>query len=206
MYRLCLGITVQGGLTVRDYLRQDPELQEIIRKKLLALPPWEIRVGRGEDIHLVLRLSLGGKGGLSELLGDLGNAGNEETREGMNLDSEPVTLETGSATGIVLICSRRMVIPALRPRVVGGAGRILLEHSAAAAVAHERAAYIAYYDSLEDAMEDPVVGENPLVVAAGESMERGSDLVLPQLLEEGLSRDEADGRILAEARIAVVLQ
>jgi hypothetical protein len=206
MYRLCLGLTVQDGLTVRDYLRQDPELQGIIRKKLLALPPWEIRIGKDEEAQLVLKLPMGGRGGLSELLGDLGSAGEEVYREGGGFDPGPVSLETGSATGVVLIASRHSVIAALRPRIVGGSGRILLEHGEAAAEAHDRPAYIAYYGSLEDAMRDPVVGENPLVVAAGEHPERGSDLVLPQLLEESLSRDDGARRILAEARFSVVLQ
>jgi len=206
LYRLLLGVRVQESLTVRDYLRQDPELQKAVREELGRLSPWQLRVSPGGTVEAVFSLALGGRGGISDLLDDLGG---REYREGPvtgpSRQMPLSTFDSGSITGVVLIDTGGQVVPALRPRIMGSGGGLLLAFGDGTGEALERAAYVSYYHSLEEALADPVVGENPLVGSVPGGRIRGTDLVLPPVIEEVLAGNEVGGLILSEARIAVVL-
>jgi hypothetical protein len=206
LYRILLGVRVQEGLTVRDYLRQDPELQKAVREALGKLSPWQLRVGPEGTVEAVFSLPLGGRGGISDLLGDMGGS---EYRRGSGVgpvrETSLQSFESGSITGVVLIDAAGQVVPAMRPRIMGNDGRTLLAFGDGTGDASERPAYVSYHPSLEEALADPVVGDNPLVASVPAGSARGTDLVLPPVVEDLLSGDEVGRRILSEARIAVVL-
>ncbi len=206
--RHCLNLRVAGDLTLRDYVREDPELQEAFRDLLANLPPWEIRIDWNEGVQVALRVPLGGEGGLSELLGEVrgyGLQGRSETGASSDVPNlDPV--EVKGATGIVILAPLSSIMPALRPRVRGGSGELLVEYGRAGPEARARPAFIAYHYTLERALEDPVAGAAPIVVVSEFIVERGTDLVIPANLERGLQGDVEGRRLLAEARIVVVLR
>jgi len=206
LYRLLLGVRVQESLTVRDYLRQDPELQKAVREELRRLPPWQLRIGPEGTVEAAFRLPLGGRGGVSDLVADLDGREYREASSGGSIQQTPLdTFDSGSITGVVLIDTGGQVVPALRPRIMGSGGSLLLAFGDGTGGALERAAYVSYHHSLEEALADPVVGENPLVGAVPTGLPRGTDLVLPPVIEEVLAGNESGRLILSEARIAVVL-
>jgi len=206
--RHCFNIRVAGDLTLRDYVREDPELQKAFNVLVTGLSPWAIRIDWSDGVQVALRVPLGGEGGLSELLGEVrgyGFQGTERTggfRDVLNL--EPV--EVKGATGIVILAPLSSTVPALRPRVLGASGEVLVEYSRAGTEAKARPAFVAYHYTLERALEDPVAGATPIVIASAFLGDRGTDLVIPANLERGL-QDRIEGRrLLAEARIVVVLR
>jgi hypothetical protein len=206
LYRLLLGVRVQEGLTVRDYLRQDPELQKVVREVLGKLSPWQLRVAPEGTVEAVFILPLGGRGGISDLLGDMGGSDfRRSSAAGPVRSTSLQSFGSGSITGVVLIDAAGKVIPAMRPRIMGSDGRTLLSFGDGTGDALERPAYVSYHPSLEEALADPVVGDNPMVTSIPAGFSRGTDLVLPPVVEDLLSGDEVGRRILSEARIAVVL-
>lgn len=205
LLRLCLDVTVQDSFKVRDFFHGDPELLDEFKKKLREIPPWEIRLGRGGEVALALRLPLSGKGGLTELLDRI-----ERGLEGESEGWEPADFRDASGTsdvsGLVLLVSGRRVAPALRPRIRGSGGDVLLEYSTAGERARARSVFVAYYDTLEDALLDPLVGAHPVVAAADPYPGSGTDLLLPASLEDDLLVMEEEGSLLTDARVVVVLQ
>lgn len=205
LLRLCLDVTVQDSFKVRDYFRGDPELLDEFKKKLREIPPWEIRLGRGSEVALALRLPLSGSGGLTELLDRI-----ERGADGEGGNRKPPIFrgEPGAAdvSGLVLMVSGRTVVPALRPRIRGSGGDILLDYSTAGEKARSRPVFVAYYDTLEDALLDPLVGAHPVVAAADPYPGSGTDLLLPAPMEEDLLVMEEGGFLLTDARVVVVLQ
>lgn len=206
--RHCLNLRVAGDLTLRDYFREDPELQEAFKDMLASLPPWEIRIDRNEGAQVALRVPLGGEGGVSDLLGEVrgyGLQGRSET-DGFRDASILDPVEVRGATGIVILAPLSSTVPALRPRVRGSSGDILVEYGRADPEARARPAFVSYHHTLERALEDPVAGSAPIVVASEFVGTRGTDLVIPANLERGIQSGIEGRRILAEARIVVVLR
>lgn len=205
LLRLCLGLQLQDGLTVRDYIRSDPELQETLRRRLREIPPWEVRLEEGGSVRLALRISLGGAEGLIHLLGEV--RGGEPVPQG---DGLPPTFRGGGGrgdiSGVLLLVSSREVVPALRPRVRGSGGAVLLDYESAAEGARSRPAFIPYYEHLEEAMTDPLLGTEPVVAAAGPFAGSSTDLLLPPLIEASLLATEEGRALLEDARIVVLLQ
>lgn len=206
--RNCLNLRVAGDLTLRDYVREDPELQEAFNDLLAGLPPWEIRIDWNDVVQVALRVPLGGEEGLSELLGEVRGYGlHERSETGSFRDvraGDPV--EVKGATGIVILAPLSSTVPALRPRVRGGSGEVLVDYGRAGPEARARPAFVAYYYTLERALEDPVAGATPIVVATEFVGERGTDLVIPANLEMGLQGGIEGRRLLTEARVVVVLR
>lgn len=205
LIRLCLDLRVQGKVTVRDYFREDSELQNIFREMVRKLPPWKVVFGRGDEVRLALRLPLGGPGSLSEVLGDLPE---------MVLTSLPPSSEEileipysvgESPTGLVLLFSHQVVVPVLRPRILGPGGGVILDYRRSSAEARARPAYIAYYSNLERALEDPVLGDSPIVVTAAPAPGSSTDIVVPSNLESRLLHTPAGRELVSEARVVVVL-
>jgi hypothetical protein len=205
LLRLCLGLQLQDGLTVRDYIRSDPELQETLRRRLREIPPWEVRLEEGGQVRLALKIPLGGADGLIHLLGEVRGGEAAPRRDGL-----PPTFRgsggRGGISGVVLLVSSREVVPALRPRVRGSGGAVLLDYESAAEGARSRPAFIPYYEHLEEAMADPLLGADPVVAAAGPFAGSSTDLLLPPLIETSLLATEEGRTLLEEARIVVVLQ
>jgi hypothetical protein len=206
--RHCLNVRVAGDLTLRDYVREDPELQKAFNDLIARLPPWEIRIDWGDGVQVALRVPLGGEGGLSDLLGELRGYGLQGRSEASGFRNGSVgdPVKVKGATGIVILAPLSSTVPALRPRVRGGSGEILVEHGRADPGARARPAFISYHYTLERALEDPVAGDAPIVVASEFVGTRGTDLVIPENLERGLKRGIEGRRLLAEARIVVVLR
>ena len=205
LLRLCLDVTVQDSFKVRDYFRGDPELLDEFKKKLREIPPWEIRLGRGGEAALALRLPLSGSGGLTELLARIerGADGEGENGKPPNYGEEPGAADV---SGLVLMVSGRTVAPALRPRIRGSGGDVLLGYSTAGERARSRPVFVAYYDTLEDALLDPLVGSHPVVAAADPYPGSGTDLLLEAALEEDLLVMEEEGFLLTDARVVIVLR
>jgi hypothetical protein len=205
LLRLSLDVTVQDSFKVRDFFRGDPELLDEFKKKLWEIPPWEIRLGRGGEVALTLRLPLSGSGGLTELLDRMerGVDGAGESRTPPNFRGDP---GADDVSGLVLMVSGRTVAPALKPRIRGRGGNVLLGYSTAGERARSRPVFVAYYDTLEDALLDPLVGAHPVVAAADPYPGSGTDLLLPAPLEEDLLAMEEGGSLLTDARVVVVLQ
>jgi hypothetical protein len=206
--RYCLNLRVAGDLTLRDYVREDPELQEAFRELLANLPPWEIRFDHNDGVRVALKVPLGGKGGLSELLGEVRGYGLQEAEQRITFRDAPVAdqVEVKGATGIVILAPLNSTMPALRPRVRGGRGELLVEYAGASSEARARPAFIAYHFTLEKALEDPVTGARPIVVATEFVGKRGTDLVIPSAVERGLLGSTEGRRLLTDVRIAVVLR
>jgi hypothetical protein len=206
--RHCLNIRVAGDLTLRDYVREDPELQKAFNDLLASLPPWGIRIGFSDSVQVALRVPLGGEGGLSELLGEVRGYGLPERLEAGSLRDVPAgdPVKVKGATGILILAPLSSTVPALRPRVRGVSGEVLVEYGRAGPEAKARPAFVAYHYTLERALEDPVAGATPIVVASEFVGVRGTDLVIPANLERGLQDGIEGRRLLAEARIVVVLR
>lgn len=83
---------------------------------------------------------------------------------------------------------------------------MLLDYGNASREAKERPAFIPYHTALEQALNDPVVGNNPLVVSSETVWRRGTDLPLPAVLEESLLLTSEGRSIMRDGKIAVVLQ
>ncbi len=206
--RHCLNLRVAGDLTLRDYVREDPELQEAFRDLLANLPPWEIRIDWNEGVQVAMRVPLGGEGGLSELLGEVRGYALQGRSESDSFHDDPTLdpVEVKGATGIVILAPLSSTMPALRPQVRSGSGELLVEYGRAGPEARARPAFISYHYTLERALEDTVAGATPIVVVAEFSADRGTDLVIPANLERGLQGAVEGRMLLNEARIVVVLR
>jgi len=203
LLRLCLDLRVHDTLTIRDYFRDDPELQKAFRSRLRQVPPWHIELGAGSGVRLAVKVPLGGSGGIAGILDEVGGfrsgttAHAPEARSGSDVE--------GGITGLVLIASRRDLVPALRPRIRAGDGMVMLDYENSTEEARGRPAFIPYYGSVEEALGDPVVGNNPMSAAAGPYPGSDTDLLLPPAVQESLYLSPAGVDILRSARIAVVL-
>jgi len=205
LLQLCLGLQLQDGITVRDYIKRDPELQETLRRRLREIPPWEVRLEEGGGVRLALKISLGGAEGLIGLLGEV--RGEEPGPQGDGLP--PVFRGGGGAgeiSGVLLLVSSREVVPALRPRIRGTGGAVLLDYEKASEGARNRPVFIPYYEDLEEARGDPLLGREPVAAAAGPFAGSSTDLLLPPLIETSLLATQAGRALLQDARIVVVLQ
>jgi hypothetical protein len=199
---------VAGDLTLRDYVREDPELQESFRNLLADLPPWEIRIDTSDVVQVALRVPLGGEGGLSELLGEVRGYGLQESERTGSSHDAPASaqVEVKGATGLVILAPLSSTAPALRPRIRGGSGEILVEYGRAGTEAKARPAFLSYHYTLEKALADPVTGAAPIVVASEFVGGRGTDLVIPSAVERGLLGDTGGRKLLTDARIVIVLR
>lgn len=206
LYRLCLDLRVDHFTYVRDYFQADPELQEAFRIKLQKSSPWEVAFGVGDEVRVALKLPLGGVGGLMEFLGKKGvtfENGEGRPSAGPLL---PARGEQERISGLVLLTSAGDLAPALRPRIRNREGAILLDHTIASEDLLARPAFLPYYSSVEEALEDPLLGSDPLVAPAISSPGSDTDIVLPAVLEESLLTTEDGMSILREGRITIVLR
>lgn len=206
LFRSCLDLTIRERLRVRDYLRDDAELQETLRRRVGETPPWGVRLAEDGRVDVALRFPLGGEGGLSDILGSL------ERWSGEDQPPAPYAVAGGflpseeKITGIVLLASRQLLAPSLRPRILGGDGSVLVTWENAGDEARQRPAYVAYYDALPEALADDAVAPNPIVVAADQSRGAGTDLVLPRFLLGDIIATSQGRAIIEDVRIVVVLQ
>jgi hypothetical protein len=184
IYQACLGITIQENLRVRDYLREDPELRARVRESIKTHSPWAVRYSLDGSVGVAVRYPLGGTG-LSGLLGRIKGWYGEDDRvamEGARSSGREGILATGAAVVVAAAAYR----PALRPRIVGGDGAILVSLESAGREASLRPAFIPFYSSLGEALADPVLGDYPVTVNAGV---RGTDIVASKALEDFLTGD-----------------
>ena len=203
LFRLCLDLRVQDTLTIRDYFRDDPELQEAFRSRLRQVAPWHIELGAEGGVRLAIKVPLGGRDGIAGILDEVGGF-----RSGSTDRLPEVRFGSGSEgdiTGLVLIASRRDLVPVLRPRIRTGDGMVVLDYENSTEEAKSRPAFIPYYGSVDEAMGDPVVGKNPMLAAAGPYSGSDTDLLLSPALAESISLSSAGAGILKSARIAIVL-
>jgi len=206
LLRACLDLPIRDGISVRDYLRADTELQEELRERISSLIPWSVKLEDGHIVRVAVRIPIGGEGGLSQVLGPV-----EEWSLDNPVEVRPYFPGTRGGTeekvtGIVLLASRQLLSPSVRPQLMGEDGRLLATYETAATVARSRPAFIAFYESLNQALRDPVVSPDPVVVAADQSRGPGNDLVLPRFLQEDLLHTAVGRKILEEVRVVVVLQ
>jgi hypothetical protein len=83
---------------------------------------------------------------------------------------------------------------------------VLLDYESAAEGARSRPAFIPYYEDMEEALADPLLGADPVVAAGGPFTGSSTDLLLPPLLETSLLATEEGRALLEDARIVVLLQ
>jgi hypothetical protein len=200
IYRTCLGITIQEKLRVRDYLRDDPELRAALRRSVKETSPWAVRLESNDMVRVVVRYPLGGPG-LSGLLGRIKGWYGEERWHSTTSVPEENGVD-GDATGIVLVVGAEDFSPSLRPRILDSEGTPLVAFEISGREALERPAYIPYYTSLAPALEDPSIGENPLIVRAGEV--RGTDIFTPSGLGWERSTGTIGRKVFEEVRIVIV--
>ncbi len=206
LLKACLEITIRDNLTVRDYLRADPELQKALRERISELPPWSVRLEEGGYVRVAVRMPLGGEGGLTQIVGAVDEWGDEAGGEHVLPSRGSLEAPDGNVTGIVILASRQILAPALRPRIMDEGGRTLVTYQRAGEKARSRPAFVAYYHSLNEALQDPVVAPDPVVVSADQSRGAGTDLILPRFLEEDLLLSDGGRRIIEDVLFVVVLQ
>ncbi len=203
---MCLDLRIRDEATLRDYFKQDAELQDAFREMVRKLPPWSVVFGSNDEVRLALSLPLGGPGSVTELLGELaeeGPASTPPTPEDVGMARYP---GEENPTGLLLLVSSREVSPALKPQILASSGEVILDFRRTSAETRSRPAYIAYYDSLERALEDPVLGEDPVIVSGAPAPGSTANLVLPPHMESHLLETPAGRDLIREARIVVVLQ
>ena len=206
LYRNILNLRVEGNLTVREYLGDDQESRDSIRRRTSRQPPWEIRIEPDESIRVALKIPMGGEGGIADMIG--------EPREDRPTEGRVQAEATGifpgdgieKASGVVLLASGRKVYPSLRPRLLGPGGEVLMDFGGGSAEAKSRPALVAYYRTVGEALADRVVGNDPLIVNMTMYRERGTDIEIPSVLTENYFRTPDGMKVLRDMRIVVVLQ
>lgn len=202
IYRLCLGITIQEKLRVRDYIRDDPDLRSELRRAVKAAPTWAVRLEGEGRLSVAVLYPVGGSG-LSGLLGRIkGWYGEEGWRPPETIAADPQREE--AATGIVFIVGAPSYSPALRPRIMGSDGTTFVSFERSGRTARNRAAFMPYYTDFEAGLADPLLGENPRLVKVLEV--RGTDIVVPAEIESLLLTTPTGNKIVEDVRMIVVRQ
>lgn len=103
-------------------------------------------------------------------------------------------------TGLVVDARGLSVTPALAPRLLDEAGKLLYGVDCLSAEARRTAAAVAYVKTLDEAKKSGKVGDKPLVVKA--TKVEGTDLILSATEAKKLA--EANNAYLAEGRVVIV--
>ena len=109
-------------------------------------------------------------------------------------------------TGLIVDARGLEVKPAMYPRLVTQAGKVIYDIMAANPNIVIQQGLVDYCSSLEAAMRCPRIGENPLTVEAiAVSGTYGADLVLSEEDAEKILQADASGHFLSEARVVIVI-
>jgi hypothetical protein len=103
-------------------------------------------------------------------------------------------------TGLVIDARGLSVTPALQPRILDEAGKVLYGAAYLSDDARKSKGVASYFQSLDSAKKSPVVGEKPLVIKAAKV--NGSDVILSA--DDIKKLAESNNAYLAEGRVAIV--